>query len=130
MFNIGMLKKVFSPTFQLHDVRQTGEFEATTRWTMVMQPTVNRALGLQRWWDPQLVFTGVSIMGVNPENGPPPSTTTTTDDTCEHYHHSPTAFLDVQGRGAGGNLWLLFLVGLVWHLQDRFGEMHFVVVLH
>ena len=38
---------------------------------MVMKPTFNRAVGLQRWWDPQLVFTGVSIMGVNPENGEP-----------------------------------------------------------
>lgn len=32
MFNIGMLKKVFNPTFELHDIKQTGEYEATTRW--------------------------------------------------------------------------------------------------
>lgn len=35
MFNIAMLKRVFSPKFFLHDIRQTGEHEATTRWTMV-----------------------------------------------------------------------------------------------
>ena len=35
MFNIAMLKRVFSPKFYLHDIRQTGEHEATTRWTMV-----------------------------------------------------------------------------------------------
>lgn len=69
MFNIGMLKKVFAPSFQLHDIKQTGEYEATTRWTMIMKPTLNKTLRLQRFWDPQLVFTGVSIMGVNPENG-------------------------------------------------------------
>ena len=32
MFNISMLKKVFNPTFELHDIKQTGEYEATTRW--------------------------------------------------------------------------------------------------
>ena len=32
MFNISMLKKVFNPTFELHDITQTGEYEATTRW--------------------------------------------------------------------------------------------------
>ena len=69
MFNIGMLKTIFAPEFQLHDIKQTGEYEATTRWTMIMKPTFNRKLRLQRFWDPRLVFTGVSIMGVNPENG-------------------------------------------------------------
>jgi hypothetical protein len=37
MFNIRMLKRVFEPVFELHDIRQTGEFEATTRWTMTMK---------------------------------------------------------------------------------------------
>lgn len=32
MFNINMLKTVFNPTFELHDIKQTGEYEATTRW--------------------------------------------------------------------------------------------------
>ena len=34
MFNIAMLKRVFAPTFLLHDLQQTGEYEITTRWTM------------------------------------------------------------------------------------------------
>lgn len=34
MFNIAMLKRVFAPTFILHDLKQTGEHEITTRWTM------------------------------------------------------------------------------------------------
>ena len=69
MFNIGFLKKIFAPTFQLHDIKQTSEYEITTRWTMEMQLTLNRISPLRRWWDPKLVFTGVSIMGVNPETG-------------------------------------------------------------
>lgn len=69
MFNISMLKRIFQPTFQLHDIKQTAELEVTTRWTMIMTPTINRLLRIQRWWDPRLIFTGVSIMGVNPKNG-------------------------------------------------------------
>ena len=36
LFNIAFLKRVFQPTFVLHDVRRTGPLELTTRWTMVM----------------------------------------------------------------------------------------------
>lgn len=32
LFNIAFLKKVFQPTFVLHDVRRTGPLELTTRW--------------------------------------------------------------------------------------------------
>ncbi|KAK9822836.1 hypothetical protein WJX81_000491 [Elliptochloris bilobata] len=70
MFNIALLKRVFSPKFFLHDIRQTGEHEATTRWTMVMDFTLlPQGSALRKFWSPKLTFTGVSIMGVNPENG-------------------------------------------------------------
>ncbi|KAK9806065.1 hypothetical protein WJX73_010820 [Symbiochloris irregularis] len=69
MFNIAMLKRLFAPDFQLHDIRQTGDYEITTRWTMIMQFTLNRISPLRRFWDPKLIFTGVSIMGINKENG-------------------------------------------------------------
>eukprot|EP00262_Sarcandra_glabra_P015723 TRINITY_DN490_c1_g1_i2.p1 TRINITY_DN490_c1_g1~~TRINITY_DN490_c1_g1_i2.p1 ORF type:complete len:260 (-),score=22.64 TRINITY_DN490_c1_g1_i2:572-1351(-) len=59
LFNIGLLKLIFRPDFQLHNVKQTGPYEITTRWTMVM-----RFLPLP--WKPELVFTGISIMGINP----------------------------------------------------------------
>jgi hypothetical protein len=29
----------------------------------------NKISPLRRWWDPELVFTGVSIMRLNPESG-------------------------------------------------------------
>ncbi|CAL8466016.1 g5552 [Coccomyxa elongata] len=69
MFNIAMLKRVFAPTFQLHDIKQTGEYEVTTRWTMTMQFTLTRGTPISRFWDPKLVFTGTSVMGINPSNG-------------------------------------------------------------
>ncbi|GJQ97362.1 SOUL heme-binding family protein [Tanacetum coccineum] len=62
LFNINMLKLVFSPEFQLHWVKQTGTYEITTRWTMEMTFSLLP-------WKPVLVFTGTSVMGINPENG-------------------------------------------------------------
>ncbi|XP_020588147.1 uncharacterized protein LOC110029974 [Phalaenopsis equestris] len=61
LLNIRLLKLLFSPDFQLHRVWQSGPFELTTRWTMVMKFVLLP-------WKPELVFTGVSIMGVNPKN--------------------------------------------------------------
>ncbi|KAL3745063.1 hypothetical protein ACJRO7_014211 [Eucalyptus globulus] len=60
LFNIAFLKTVFRPDFQLHWAKQTGPYEITTRWTMVMK-------FMPLPWKPELVFTGTSIMGVNPE---------------------------------------------------------------
>ncbi|KAL6602940.1 hypothetical protein ACP70R_043301 [Stipagrostis hirtigluma subsp. patula] len=61
LFNIRLLKLLFRPDFYLHAVKQTGPYEITTRWTMVMKFMLLP-------WKPELVFTGVSIMGVNPQN--------------------------------------------------------------
>ncbi|XP_074281031.1 uncharacterized protein LOC141605975 [Silene latifolia] len=62
LFNISFLKLVFSPNFQLHSAKQTGPYEITTRWTMVMK-------FMPLPWKPELVFTGTSVMGINPETG-------------------------------------------------------------
>ncbi|CAI9787393.1 unnamed protein product [Fraxinus pennsylvanica] len=60
LFNISMLRKLFNPDFQLHWAKQTGPYEITTRWTMVMKFILLP-------WKPELVFTGTSVMGINPE---------------------------------------------------------------
>ncbi|KAG5569773.1 hypothetical protein H5410_059539 [Solanum commersonii] len=60
LFNIAMLKQLFRPNFQLHWAKQTGPYEITTRWTMVMKFVLLP-------WKPELVFTGTSVMGVNPK---------------------------------------------------------------
>ncbi|XP_008242705.1 PREDICTED: uncharacterized protein LOC103341005 isoform X1 [Prunus mume] len=62
LLNISFLKIVFTPKFQLHWVKQTGPYEITTRWTMVMK-------FIPLPWKPELVFTGTSVMGINPESG-------------------------------------------------------------
>lgn len=69
LFNIQMLRRVFSPKFILHDVKQTGPLELTTRWTMSMKPGVNGVNPFSFVWDPTLTFTGTSIMSVNPSTG-------------------------------------------------------------
>ncbi|CAH9089434.1 unnamed protein product [Cuscuta epithymum] len=60
LLNIAALKLLFRPKFSLHWVKQTGGSEITTRWTMVMK-------FLPLPWQPELVFTGTSVMTVNPE---------------------------------------------------------------
>ncbi|KAL8152520.1 hypothetical protein V2J09_010280 [Rumex salicifolius] len=62
LFNIAMLRALFSPQFQLHWVKQTGSYEITTRWSMVMKFALLP-------WKPELVFTGTSVMGINPQTG-------------------------------------------------------------
>lgn len=62
LFNIALLKNLFRPQFFLHWVKQTGTYEITTRWTMVMKFMLFP-------WKPELVFTGTSIMGINPQTG-------------------------------------------------------------
>ncbi|KAK2646072.1 hypothetical protein Ddye_021267 [Dipteronia dyeriana] len=62
LFNISLLKILFRPDFQLHWVKQTGPYDITTRWTMVMKFMLLP-------WKPELIFTGTSVMGINPETG-------------------------------------------------------------
>lgn len=62
LFNIGMLKNVFRPTYTMHSIEQTGDWELSTRWTMEMSlPQV------PFFWQPKLTFTGTSVMGYNPD---------------------------------------------------------------
>ncbi|XP_047951921.1 uncharacterized protein LOC125197243 isoform X2 [Salvia hispanica] len=61
LFNIAMVGKLFHPHFHLHSVKQTGPYEISTRWTVVMKFALLP-------WKPELVFTGTSVMGINPQN--------------------------------------------------------------
>ncbi|KAI5074360.1 hypothetical protein GOP47_0010321 [Adiantum capillus-veneris] len=62
LFNIQMLRYLFSPKFELHSVKQSGPSEITTRWTMMMRFALLP-------WRPELIFTGTSVMGINPTTG-------------------------------------------------------------
>jgi len=67
LFNIQFLRYAFDPTFKVFSIKQTGPYEITTRWTMGM--SVGRWFPLQAFWKPEFLFTGTSIMGVNPQTG-------------------------------------------------------------
>lgn len=88
LFNIAMLKKLFRPDFQLHWVKQTGPYDITTRWTMVM-----RFILLP--WKPELVFTGTSVMGINPETKKFCSHIDYWDSIQNNDYFSIEGFLDV-----------------------------------
>jgi len=61
LFNIKMLRYVFNPEFILHGIWQSGPNEITSRWTMNMELSVNRANPFRKFWDPKLTFTGLSV---------------------------------------------------------------------
>ncbi|KAG9136441.1 hypothetical protein Leryth_023547 [Lithospermum erythrorhizon] len=76
LFNIAMLKRLFRPDFQLHWVKQMYLMNST-RWTMVMTFMLLP-------WKPELIFTGTSEMGVNPE----------TNKFCSHVNND---YFSVEG---------------------------------
>lgn len=41
-FNIQFLRRIFGPTFVLHDLRLSDKHEITSRWTMSMKLTLNQ----------------------------------------------------------------------------------------
>ncbi|KAF8034425.1 hypothetical protein BT93_C0662 [Corymbia citriodora subsp. variegata] len=88
LFNIAFLKTVFRPDFQLHWVKQTGPYEITTRWTMVMK-------FMPLPWKPELIFTGTSIMGINPETGKFCSHVDYWDSIKKNDYFSPEGLWDV-----------------------------------
>ena len=67
MYNIAFLRRAFAPTFILHSVVRSGELELTTRWTMDMK--VATPGPLSQLWSPELLFTGTSVLSVNPATG-------------------------------------------------------------
>eukprot|EP00210_Caulerpa_lentillifera_P001902 g1829.t1 len=69
VFNLNLLRRVFSPIFTLHNIKQTGEYEITTRWTMQMKFTPASNTPLKAFWNPRIAFTGVSIYSINPKTG-------------------------------------------------------------
>ncbi|KAG2497077.1 hypothetical protein HYH03_005072 [Edaphochlamys debaryana] len=69
LFNIAFLRKAFDPKFILHDMRLTGPYDITTRWTMSMRFTPAGALPTRKYWDPVITFTGTSTYVFNPDSG-------------------------------------------------------------
>lgn len=98
LLNIEFLRRIFDPSFNLVDIRQTGPLEITTRWAMVMRPTFVRLPALQNFWNPVLTFTGTSKMGVNPATGKFNSHSDTWDAVSNQEFFSIEAFIHMLGQ--------------------------------
>ncbi len=95
LFNIGMLRNVFSPIkFELHDLRLTAPHDVTTRWTMSMSFAPAKWLNLSKWWDPCLIFTGTSTYGFNQGSGKINRHIDTWDSVDNQEFFSVEAFAD------------------------------------
>ncbi|KAL3159386.1 hypothetical protein ABBQ38_009817 [Trebouxia sp. C0009 RCD-2024] len=70
--NIVFLRNFLAPIYEIHDLKQNpdNEFEILARWSFSMQFWWLRYLPfIKVIWDPRLAFTGITVLGVNPENG-------------------------------------------------------------
>eukprot|EP00798_Chlamydomonas_sp_ICE-L_P004952 gene4952-34731_t len=96
MFNIKMLRKVFNPTFELHEMQQMTPTSITTRWTMYMEFSAVKNLPkkIAKYVDPKLIFTGTSEYVYNPESGKINQHIDTWDSVSNQEYFSFEAFGD------------------------------------
>lgn len=66
---VQFLRYFLAPIFELHEVKQVGDHEILVKWSWTMNFWWNRYNPFKFFWDPQLAFSGVSILGFNPETG-------------------------------------------------------------
>lgn len=66
---VQFLRYFLAPIYELHEVREIGSQEILVKWSWTMNFWWNRYLPSKIFWDPRLAFTGVSILGYNPDTG-------------------------------------------------------------
>ncbi|XP_077211667.1 SOUL heme-binding family protein isoform X2 [Tasmannia lanceolata] len=88
LFPVRYNDKYYTDALSSGDFTKLGPYEITTRWTMVMK-------FLLLPWKPELVFTGTSIMGINPETQKFCSHVDFWDSIKENEYFSLEGFLDV-----------------------------------
>lgn len=68
-FVVQFLRYFLAPIYELHEVREIGSQEILVKWSWTMNFWWNRYLPSKFFWDPRLAFTGISILGYNPDTG-------------------------------------------------------------
>jgi hypothetical protein len=68
-FNVQFLRYFLAPVYEVHEVRQAGDNDILVKWSWTMNFWWNRYNPLKFIWDPRLVFSGISILGYNPNTG-------------------------------------------------------------
>lgn len=65
-----LLRAAFGPELVIHELRRTNNCTMMCRWTMRMTLQFLKRMGaLRQFWDPEMIFTGVSVMKINPRTG-------------------------------------------------------------
>lgn len=70
---VQFLRYFLAPIYEVHEVKQVGEQEILVKWSWTMNFWWNRYLPSKFFWDPQLVFTGVTLLGYNAASGTHPA---------------------------------------------------------
>lgn len=70
--NVLFLKNFLAPIYEVHEVRQVGEQEILVKWSWTMNFWWNRFNPFRFVWDPRLAFSGLTVLGYNPDTGTDP----------------------------------------------------------
>ncbi len=63
------LKNFLAPIYEVHEVRQAGDQEILVKWSWTMNFWWNRFNPFRFVWDPRLAFSGLTVLGYNPDSG-------------------------------------------------------------
>lgn len=67
--NVLFLKNFLAPIYEVHEVRQVGAHEILVKWSWTMNFWWNRFNPFRSVWDPRLAFSGLTVLGYNPDTG-------------------------------------------------------------
>lgn len=67
--NVLFLKNFLAPIYEVHEVRQVGDQEILVKWSWTMNFWWNRFNPFRFVWDPRLSFSGLTVLGYNPDTG-------------------------------------------------------------
>ncbi|KAK9804190.1 hypothetical protein WJX72_000175 [[Myrmecia] bisecta] len=68
-FVVQFLRFFLAPIYELHEVQQAGEQEILVKWSWTMNFWWNRYTPFKYFWDPRFAFSGLTILGYNPDTG-------------------------------------------------------------
>lgn len=68
-FVVQFLRYFLAPIYELHEVRQAGDQEILVKWSWTMNFWWLRYLPIKFFWDPRFVFSGITVLGYNPDSG-------------------------------------------------------------
>ncbi len=68
-FVVQFLRFFLAPIYELHEVKQAGDHEILVKWSWTMNFWWNRYNPFRVIWDPRLAFSGVTVLGYNPDSG-------------------------------------------------------------